>query len=549
MKLVYDFFKKFLLYFHTIRFLKLQQIYYRLRNLVFKGKVVDNFSGNIPTRESSWQNIYLYEEKINTKFEASFLNVKKLLEFPNDWNDESRGKLWLYNLHYFEDLLSHNAIDKEKFHIKLFDLWIEHNDVGHGNGWEPYTISIRINNFLKAWLNGLNLDQKHFKSLHDQASYLSTCLEKHLLANHYFANLKALLFAGVIFDNQKWIRIAYEGLNKEIDEQILNDGTHFELSPMYHTIFLTDLLDIINLSKYKPKYFEENFIEKIKQNIKKMFSCLNSLVHADNGLSYFNDSVDGIAPSKFKLTEYAKKLSLEIDDLNQRNLLCLEDSGFIIAQTKSNKIIFNATNISPDYNPGHAHADSLSFEMSIGNERVFVNKGISRYGDSSKRIEERATRSHNTVCVDEVDSSQVWSGFRVAKRATIKKRDCKILQKGKIIMSAEHDGFKKIFNGPIHKRDLILTDYCLTIKDFLIGDFKTAKAYLYIHPDLEVDLNNNKLAITGKSFEMVSDLRNVDARIIESYWNKSFGLSCSNECLVMNIANKNNEIIFKWKTK
>ena len=67
-----------------------------------------------------------------------------------------------------------------------------------------------------------------------------------------------------------------------------------------------------------------------------------------------------------------KKLSLEIDDLNQRNLLCLEDSGFIIAQTKSNKIIFNATNISPDYNPGHAHADSLSFEMSIGNERVFV---------------------------------------------------------------------------------------------------------------------------------------------------------------------------------
>ena len=42
--------------------------------------------------------------------------------------------------------------------------------------------------------------------------------------------------------------------------------------------------------------------------------------------------------------------------------------------------------IGPDYLPGHAHADTLSFELSLAGERVIVNSGISEYGLSSERI-------------------------------------------------------------------------------------------------------------------------------------------------------------------
>ncbi|MFB1490650.1 MULTISPECIES: heparinase II/III family protein [unclassified Thiocapsa] len=35
--------------------------------------------------------------------------------------------------------------------------------------------------------------------------------------------------------------------------------------------------------------------------------------------------------------------------------------------------------IGPDYLPGHAHADTLSFELSLFGQRVIVNGGTSRY--------------------------------------------------------------------------------------------------------------------------------------------------------------------------
>ena len=78
---------------------------------------------------------------------------------------------------------------------------------------------------------------------------------------------------------------------------------------------------------------------------------------------------------------------------------------------RNSKLIFDAAAIGPDYIPGHAHADTLSFEMSICDQRVFVNSGTSEYGLSSRRLNQRKTFSHNTVEVDGKDSSLVWSGF------------------------------------------------------------------------------------------------------------------------------------------
>ena len=71
---------------------------------------------------------------------------------------------------------------------------------------------------------------RHFESLFAQASYLSNSVEKHLLGNHYFVNLKALLYAGIIFEKKEWISKAKKGLTEEIQEQVLEDGANFELS-------------------------------------------------------------------------------------------------------------------------------------------------------------------------------------------------------------------------------------------------------------------------------------------------------------------------------
>ena len=62
--------------------------------------------------------------------------------------------------------------------------------------------------------------------------------------------MKALIFAGLFFegpDADRWVGLGLKILSKELNEQILEDGGHFELSPMYHSIILEDLLDIINI--------------------------------------------------------------------------------------------------------------------------------------------------------------------------------------------------------------------------------------------------------------------------------------------------------------
>ena len=74
--------------------------------------------------------------------------------------------------------------------------------------------------------------------------------------------------------------------------------------------------------------------------------------------------------------------------------------------------------VGPDYLPGHAHADTLSFELSLFGQRVLVNSGTSQYEAGPERSRQRGTAAHNTVIVDGHDSSEVWAGFRVARRAS-----------------------------------------------------------------------------------------------------------------------------------
>ena len=150
--------KKIILFFNTVKYLKWQQIYFRVFRKLVKPQVTERFQGETLKLSDEWQHIELYNKKINPNLEACFLNYKKTLDFPFDWDNEKPSKLWTYNLHYFEDLLAENASQNVRFHQDLLSLWIDQNPVGEGNGWEPYPTSMRIVNILKARLGGFELN-------------------------------------------------------------------------------------------------------------------------------------------------------------------------------------------------------------------------------------------------------------------------------------------------------------------------------------------------------------------------------------------------------
>ena len=543
--------RKLILLFNTLRYLKWQQIYFRFARKLIKPKVTESFRGPSPKISKTWEHLPLYDNKINNKLEVCFLNYTKLLDLPADWNKEFPSKLWIYNLHYFEDLLSSNAEEKRNLHLRILNRWIDENPVGFGSGWEPYPTSLRIVNILKAWLGGLELDKRMFRSVFAQASFLSKDLERHLLGNHYFVNLKALLFAGVIFEHERWLQIAEKGLITEIAEQILEDGANFELSPMYHSLMLVDMLDMYNLSKAYPSKLSEQLVAQLKKYIPKMLNFMEAMGHPDGGVSFFNDSVDGVAPKAEVIESYAKKLGFVICalDVSESQIIDNANSGYICATCSGNKLIFDASSIGPDYIPGHAHADTLSFELSIGTQRVLVNSGISEYGLSQKRFSQRKTVSHNTLQIDGKDSSEVWSGFRVAKRAKILDRLSSMEDEKRIFLQASHNGYKSKSSGCIHTRSLTFEPRKLIIKDTLDGSYSFAKSFFHFHPDLRVTMKNHELKVEGEDFLLYSNLNSFNHRICETSWHPEFGISILNKTLEITFKSRQIEVVFDWAKK
>lgn len=475
-----------------------------------------------------------------------FLNEKRMVTTGAAWNDPAAEKLWLYNLHYFDDLNAEGATNRRKWHARLIERWVAENPPGQGNGWEPYPSSIRIVNWIKYALSGGELSTRAIASLAVQIRFLNEHLEFHLLGNHLLANAKALIFAGAFFEQEeaeKWLARGLAILHREIPEQILADGGHFERSPMYHCIILEDLLDIENLCK---AYGVGTFIEA--DQVSKMRDWLAAMCHPDGEIAFFNDAAFGIAPNPVELSSYAERLNLPAQKLPADGGLRLPESGYIRLQKGSAVLLLDAAPIGPDYLPGHAHADTLSFELSLQGHRVMVNSGTSCYGGGAERQRQRGTAAHNTLVIDGQDSSEVWGGFRVARRARVRSLDSTTTGGG-IRVEASHDGYRRMSGRNLHRRSWLLNKASLVIEDEITGWFDRAEIRFHLHPGISVlEANAGKVLLRlpdGESAELAT--QGGDLRVEKSTWHPYFGVSVPNSCLVAVLNGPKIMTLVKWR--
>ena len=200
--------REFLRLFHTLRYLKTKQIAYRL---YYRFRRLKPFCEPVPKLRNAivrWSAPAYMKPSTSDGRVFSFLG--RTAEIGGDWNSSLLPKLWLYNLHYQDDLNSIGAEDRLELCRQLMDDWVDSNTPLQGNGWEPYCISLRIVNWVK-WLSRLKPEQvkpEWLQSLALQVDALDQQIEHHILSNHLFANAKALVFAGTFFDGQlgqKWL--------------------------------------------------------------------------------------------------------------------------------------------------------------------------------------------------------------------------------------------------------------------------------------------------------------------------------------------------------
>ena len=208
--LIYPFLGKLGLYWNTLRYIRPKQFVGRFQLYFRRPKAQLDLNGNKRSIIKKWKKPALKAQKMMGIQKFCFLNKSHYINSVNDWNNSKYSKLWLYNLHYFDDLNSVDAEKRNEWHYKLIQRWFEENPPGHGNGWEPYPISLRIVNWIKWSMSGNELNEKLLKSIMTQANWLEQNLETHLLGNHLFSNAKALCFVGLFLIAMRLINFTNE---------------------------------------------------------------------------------------------------------------------------------------------------------------------------------------------------------------------------------------------------------------------------------------------------------------------------------------------------
>ncbi|GAA0353645.1 hypothetical protein GCM10009092_17530 [Bowmanella denitrificans] len=405
----------------------------------------------------------------------------------------------------------------------------------HGNGWEPYTLSLRIVNWVKWYQRSGLSDSTIVSSIELQAQALSKQLEYHILGNHLFANGKALVFVGCFLSGdigEKYRSVGLKILEREVPEQFLEDGGHFELSPMYHCTLLWDMLDLLNLAKLTDDPCFGPYSEKWQSVVERGLQWLDAMTHPDGQISFFNDSAFGIAPEPKWIVTYAEELGLRVPRSDSPIQILLA-TGYSKVVQRDHTLIFDHGAVGPDYLPAHAHADTLSLEWSVGIDRVFVNSGTSLYGVSAERHRQRQTASHNTVVVDDEDSSEVWGGFRVARRAYAQ-LEKQTEENGRVALVASHDGYRRLKGKVIHRRALDVFERGLVVSDSLSGKFSKAEAHYHLHPAIRViETNESRLLLETPSGQRLQLESGVPFRLEGSTWHPRFGESVQSQKLII----------------
>lgn len=522
--------------YQTVKYLKAKQIISRLYNVL--PRIISEVHVYPPIIDEQSTYNFITRNRLTINFDQfTFLNKTYSLKVVG-WDEKSISKLWRYNLHYFDYLVnsvnSDNQIDSQK---RIVENWIDNNPFGQGTAWEPYPTSLRIINWIKwHWICG-GLSEKAKLSLWNQIRWLADRPEYHLMGNHLFINAKALLFACAFFrldPNSKYYRKSISILKKELQEQFLEDGAHFELSPMYHSLAMEDLLDLLNISNKLTNNFPSKDI--LKKYCKGM-SWLETMIYKNNELSHFNDCANGIAPTFTDLETYANNQGIITKKSNDNNFSIHKESGFVVYKDEKSQLIADLGKIGPDYLPGHAHADTLSFELAVNGERVVVNSGTSVYGSSNERLFQRGTASHSTIEIDGQNSSEVWSGFRVARRAVPFNIQLNSISESNSIInfSASHNGYLRLKNKAIHSRKFELSNNTWCIKDEVNGFGNKVVSRFYLHPEILAQKTKTGIILSKKNIDLINlkyDLK-LDLKIVDSLYHDEFGVNKKNKCIIV----------------
>jgi uncharacterized heparinase superfamily protein len=418
---------------------------------------------------------------------------------PAGWRHRDKPLLWRFHLHYW-DWAWGLAADPDRVRARtvfarLWRSWQAASPFGRGDAWHPYPAALRAWSWCglhRDLVSGSDVEPAFIGELAAHAGFLRRHLESDVLGNHLIKDLKALAGLAVFFGDEQRLSWALRRVARQLRDQVLPDGGHYERSPAYHCQVLADLIDIDALLGAAG----HAAVPDIGAAIDRMRCWLGGVVGPDGALPMLNDGYP-----------VAEGLIASLGPLSPPGpLVTLPSTGLVRATAGEWHLLADVGAPGPDGLPGHAHAGTLGCLVYVGRTPLLVDTAVSTYEPGAVRDYERSTAAHNTVEVDGANSTEVWGAFRAGRRARVHGVMARTTADG-TTAEAGHDGFRGLPGRPYHRRRWTLTGAGLRVDDVVTGRGRHAVAVRWhLPPGSAVEVNAAGAAVRVASTALRVDV-------------------------------------------
>ncbi len=405
------------------------------------------------------------------------------------WRAKSATEDWLAGLHSFDWLRDLRAVGGAAARRRSRDLvmdWLEHEDRWRPVSWRPDVLAQR----LASWLTYAEylfpveggVDAKPFlRSLARQSNHLCRVVGLLDPGVERLIALRGLVYAGVCMGEQarrlpRWLDL----LATEVNAQVATDGGHLTRSPAVQFAILRHLVDLRTLLR-------ESGIETpqaIQNAIDRMAPMVRFFRHGDGGLALFNDTNEE--------ENWLIDVVLSRAEARGKPLDEAPHIGFQRMMVNRTLVLMDTGPVAPRGFDAQAHAGTLSFEMSVGRQRLIVNCGAYAGAREDWRKAQRTTAAHSTVTIDDLNSAEILSGKVIGVRprlARVTRREAD----GNLWIDAGIAEYCGI-SGLGHRRRLYLSSNGgdLRGEDTLVGKGnRRFSVRFHLHPSVTASLAQN----------------------------------------------------------
>jgi len=365
------------------------------------------------------------------------------------WLPAGIDEAWLVEMHAFEWLRDFKASGGEaarRYARALVRDWIRHCGHWRPVSWRADVLGRRV----AAWsmngaflLNGAddNWRAAFLANLAMQVRHLGRTVTRESSGAGRISAIRGLLYGALcVGPSERRTNQAVRLLIRECKRQVLGDGGHIERSPRLQRRVLGDIADcralLLAANRVPP--------DDLTRTIDRMAPLLRGMCHGDGGLTMFNDTGEDDAA----LVE----ATLALANIRSRALVNAAQSGFQRLAHGASAIVVDTG--APDPGSRRAHAGMLSFEMSVGENRMVVNCGPHEGRGPQWSHALRSTAAHSTLVLTDTNSVEIDADGRVCREppTVICERS---EADGATWVDARHDGYVSKF-GLVHRRRFYL---------------------------------------------------------------------------------------------